>query len=80
MSRYQYFDDVQAFEALEAKRAGIQMDPQYQQWVEELHISQSYVEPEGAIRARLLNEQYNFSSKTTTSPIMNFLKLKGLWS
>ena len=79
MSRYQYFDDVPAYEALEAKRASIQMDPQYQQWVEELHISQSYVEPEGAIRARLLNEQYNFSSKTTTSPIMNFLKLKGIW-
>jgi hypothetical protein len=80
MSRYQYFDDVQAYEALEAKRAKIQMDPNYQRWVQELHISQSYVEPEGAIKAKLLNEQYNFSSKTTTSSIVNFLKLKGLWS
>ena len=80
MSRYNYFNDVQAYEALEAKRAKIQMDPAYQQWVQELHISQSYVEPEGAIRAKLLNEQYNFSSKTTTSSIVNFLKLKGLWN
>lgn len=79
MSRYQYFDDVQAYEALEAKRAQIALDPNYQRWVQELHISQSYVEPEGTIKARLLNEQYNFSSKTTTSPIVNFLKLKGLW-
>jgi hypothetical protein len=80
MSRYNYFNDVQAYEALEEKRARIQMDPAYQQWVQELKISQSYVEPEGAIRAKLLNEQYDFSSKTTKSPILNFLKLKGLWS
>jgi hypothetical protein len=80
MSRYNYFNDVQAYEALEEKRAKIQMDPAYQQWVQELKISQSYVEPEGAIRAKLLNEQYDFSSKTTKSPILNFLKLKGLWS
>ena len=80
MSRYNYFNDIQAYEELEAKRAKIQMDPAYQAWVQELHISQSYVEPEGAIRAKLLNEQYNFSSKTTTSPILNLLKRKGLWS
>ena len=80
MSRYNYFNDVQAYEALEEKRAKIQMNPAYQQWVQELKISQSYVEPEGAIRAKLLNEQYDFSSKTTKSPILNFLKLKGLWS
>ena len=80
MSRYNYFNDVQAYEALEEKRAKIQMDPAYQRWVQELRISQSYVEPEGAIRAKLLNEQYDFSSKTTTSPILNLLKRKGLWS
>ena len=80
MSRYNYFNDVQAYEELEAKRARIALDPKYQQWVQELHISQSYVEPEGAIRAKLLNEQYDFSSKTTTSSILNLLKGKGLWS
>jgi len=79
MSRYNYFNDVQAYEALEEKRAKIQMDPAYQQWVQELRISQSYVEPEGAIRDKLLNEQYDFSSKTTTSSILNFLKGKGIW-
>ena len=80
MSRYNYFNDIQAYEALEEKRAKIQMDPNYQQWVQELRISQSYVEPEGAIRAKLLNEQYDFSSKTTASSILNFLKIKGIWS
>ena len=80
MSRYNYFNDVQAYEALEETRTATMLDPKYQQWVAELNISQSYVEPEGAIRAKLLNEQYDFSSKTTTSPILNLLKRKGLWS
>ena len=80
MSRYNYFNDVQAYEALEEKRAKIQMDPAYQQWVQELHISQSYVEPEGAIRAKLLNEQYDYSNRLSKSSFFNFLKVKGIWS
>ncbi len=77
---YNNYNDVQAYEALETERTKTGLDPQYQSWVAELKVSQSYVEPEGAIRAKLLNEQYDFSSKTTKSPILNFLKLKGLWS
>jgi hypothetical protein len=80
MSTFNYLNDVQAFEQLEAERTQTQLDPNYQKWVEELHISQSYVEPEGTIRARLLNEQYDFSNATTKSPILNFLKIKGIWS
>lgn len=80
MSTFNYLNDVQAYEALESERTQTQLDPNYQQWVKELHISQSYVEPEGTIRARLLNEQYDFSSATTKSPILNFLKIKGIWS
>ena len=77
---YNNYNDVQAYEALEETRTATMLDPHYQQWVAELNISQSYVEPEGAIRAKLLNEQYDFSRKTTTSPILNLLKRKGLWS
>ena len=80
MSTFNYLNDVQAYEALEQERTQTQLDPNYQKWVQELHISQSYVEPEGAIRARLLNEQYDFSNATTKSPILNFLKIKGIWS
>lgn len=72
-------NNIQAYEALEERRAATMLDPKYQQWVAELKVSQSYVEPEGTIRAKLLNEQYDFSSKTTTSPIWNLLKLKGIW-
>jgi hypothetical protein len=80
MSTFNNFNDVQAYEALEKERTQTQLDPAYQQWVQELHISQSYVEPEGTIRARLLNEQYDFSNATTKSSFLNFLKIKGIWS
>jgi len=77
---YNNYNDIQAYEALENERTKTQLDPAYQQWVQELHISQSYVEPEGTIRARLLNEQYDFSNATTKSSFLNFLKIKGIWS
>lgn len=79
MSTFQNFDDIQAYEKLETERQTTMNDPKYQQWIRELKVSQSYVEPEGAIRAKFLNEQYDFSNATTKSPIVNFLKLKGLW-
>jgi hypothetical protein len=80
MSTFNYFNDVQAYEALETERTATMLDPQYQQWVKELHISQSYVEPDGAIRAAHLNSQYDYSNLSPKSSFLNFLKLKGIWS
>ena len=73
-------NDIQAFEALESERATIELDPQYQQWVAELNVSQSYVDPEGTIKAKYLTDQYSFSTSEPKSSILNFLKLKGIWS
>ena len=80
MSTFNYFNDVQAYEALETERTKVMLDPEYQQWVKELHISQSYVEPDGAIRAAHLNSQYDYSNLSPKSSFLNFLKLKGIWS
>jgi len=77
---YNNYNDVQAYEALENERLQTTLDPKYQQWVKELNISQSYVEPDGFIRAKQLNEQYDFSNNSSKSPILNFLKIKGIWS
>ena len=77
---YNTYNDVQAFEALERRRAEIALDPQYQQWVKELRVSQSYVDPEGTIKAKYLNDQYDFSTDTPKSGFLNFLKIKGIWS
>ena len=77
---YNNYNDVQAYEALERRRAEIALDPQYQQWVKELKVSQSYVNPEGTIKANYLNDQYSFSTSEPKSGFLNYLKLKGIWS
>lgn len=77
---YNNYNDVQAYEALEETRTATMLDPEYQQWVVELNISQSYVDPEGTIKAKYLNDQYSFSTSEPKSPILNFLKIKGIWS
>lgn len=79
MSTYNTYDDIQAYEALEKRRAQIQLDPQYQQWVRDLRVSQSYVEPSGFIKARELNRQYDYSNSVSKSSFLNFLKIKGIW-
>jgi hypothetical protein len=76
MSTYNTFDDVQAYEALEKRRMEIRLDPKFQLWVKELRVSQSYVEPASFIKARELNSQYDYSTK---SSFLNFLKIK-VWS
>ena len=77
---YNNYNDVQAYEALEEVRTVTMLDPEYQQWVAELNISQSYVDPEGTIKAKYLNDQYSFSTSEPKSSILNFLKIKGIWS
>jgi hypothetical protein len=79
MSTYNTYNDIQAYEALEKRRAEIQLDPQYQQWVRDLRVSQSYVEPSSYIKARELNNQYDYSNSVSKSSFLNFLKLKGIW-
>ena len=80
MNAIQQFDDVQAYEELQRKREETMLDHKYQQWVQELHISQSYVEPSGFIKAKELNSQYDYSGTTSKSSILNLLNIKGLWS
>ncbi len=76
---FQFYDDLDKFDQLESERISIMNDPKYQQWVKELHISQSYVEPDGMIRAKQLNEQYDYSNVSPKSSFLNFLKIKGIW-
>jgi hypothetical protein len=77
---YNNYNDVQAYEALENERTTTMLNPQYQQWKAELKVSQSYVDPESTIKAKLLNDQYDFTTVSPKSSFLNFLKLKGIWS
>ena len=73
------FTDVQQYEKLENERTATMLDPNYQKWMSELNVSRSYVEPDGLIRAKQLNEQYDFSNIAPKSSFLNFLKIKGIW-
>jgi len=73
------FDDVQAYDALENERSETMMTPEFQKWMGELNVSRSYVEPEGFIRAKDMNDQYDYSSIGSKSSFLNFLKIKGIW-
>ena len=74
------FNDVQAYDALENQRTETMMTPEFQKWMGELNVSRSYVEPEGFIRAKDINNQYDYSSIGSKSSFLNFLKIKGIWS
>ena len=78
-SVFNKFADVQAYEQLETERTQTMLDPKYQSWVKELNISQSYVEPDGFIRAKEMNDQYDYSNLQPKSSFLNFLKIKGIW-
>jgi hypothetical protein len=80
MNAIQQFDDVHSYEELQRKRKETMLNPKYQQWVAELKVSQSYVNPEGAIKAKYLTDQYSFSTSEPKSSFLNFLKIKGIWS
>jgi hypothetical protein len=77
MNAIQQFDDVHSYKELQRKRERTMLDPKYQQWVQELHISQSYVEPSSFIKAKESNSQYDYSAK---SSILNLLNIKRIWS
>ena len=70
---YQFYDDVEKHYQLEAERNKVLNDPKYQMWVKELNISQSYVEPEGRIRANDLNKQYDYSKLSKRSSILELI-------
>ena len=75
---YGYFD-VQKQEQLDTQRETTMLSSEYQKWMGELNVSRSYVDPSGYIRAKELNEQYDYSSSRPASSFLNFLKIKGIW-
>lgn len=77
---YNNYNDVQAYDALETERMTTMLNPEYQQWVEELRVSQSYVDPESTIKAKYLTDQYDFTTTSPKSSFINFLKVKGIWN
>jgi hypothetical protein len=74
------YSDLSKMEQLEMERQTTMVSEGYQQWMSELNVSRSYVEPDGFIRAKEMNNQYDYSNLQPKSSFLNFLKIKGIWS
>lgn len=53
--------DLEKWEQLEMERATTYADSEFQQWMSELNVSQSYEDRSGIVRANELNSQYDWS-------------------
>ena len=53
--------DLEKWEQLEMDRATTYADSEFQQWMSELNVSQSYEDRSGIVRANDLNSQYDWS-------------------
>jgi hypothetical protein len=54
--------DLEKYEQLELERSNTIADKEFQNWMSELNVSQSYEDRSGIIRANEINNQYNYSS------------------
>jgi hypothetical protein len=52
---------IERLEEIEIERSEVIANPAYQAWMRELNVSQSYVNPEGRLRASELNNQYEYT-------------------
>jgi hypothetical protein len=52
---------IERLEQIELERSKVIANPAYQAWMRELNVSQSYVNPEGRLRASELNNQYEYN-------------------
>ena len=60
---------------LEDDRMATMASQAYQEWVKNLNVSRLYVNPEPSIRARHLNEQYDYSKKETVAGMIKSIYL-----
>jgi hypothetical protein len=52
---------LERLEEIDQERQTTMNDPKFQEWISKLNVSQSYVNPEGLLKARDLTSQYNYS-------------------
>jgi hypothetical protein len=51
---------IERLEQIEIERSEVIADPDFQLWMKELNVSQSWSNPEPRLRANELNNQYDF--------------------
>ena len=53
------YEFVERMEEIEKERNETMSDPKFQNWMSNLNVSQSYEDPEGKIKAREVQSQYD---------------------
>ena len=53
---------IERLEQIEKERLQTMADKQFQMWMKQLNVSQSYSEPTGKLNARDMNNQYDFKN------------------
>jgi hypothetical protein len=66
---------IERWEEIEYDRNQVMNDPSYQEWVKQLNISRAYVNPTGVLKARDLNNQYDFSKSKKSNFLNNIFQL-----
>jgi hypothetical protein len=62
--------DLEKWEQLEMDRATTYADSEFQQWMSELNVSQSYEDRSGIVRANEINSQYDYSVSNSKGNIV----------
>jgi len=57
--RYDMINEIELLEQIEMERNETMSDPKFQQWMKELHVSQSYEDPTLKLNARDVQSQYS---------------------
>ena len=57
--RYDMINEIELLEQVEMERNETMSDPKFQQWMKELHVSQSYEDPTLKLNARDVQSQYS---------------------
>lgn len=58
---------IERLEQIELERSEVIASSEFQAWMKELNVSQSWSNPEPALKAREMNTQYNFSKNKVGS-------------
>lgn len=53
---------IERLEQIEKERLETMANKQFQMWMKQLNVSQSYSEPTGKLNARDMNQQYDFKN------------------
>jgi hypothetical protein len=65
---------IERLEQIELERSEVIASPAYRAWMRELNVSQSYISPEGRLRANELNNQYEYTkNKVARSELSSYL-------